>query len=142
MNEIDWDRLVVVTATHGEKLLGFIPEHITDPHKYIEDRTYEHGPIELKNARILLAQMHPSLDPRGRPVGVAKLFLPMTIDLAVGPVSSYFLVPSSWYFPGEDKVVKKRMTEVLRQAETNESQMAAEDAGIIAATSMPQKVSH
>jgi hypothetical protein len=81
MSEIDWERLVVVTAKHGEKFVGMLPTLDVSPKKYIEDKAYEHGPVELSGVRVLAIQTRAVADARGQPVGIQRtpLLLPMDV---------------------------------------------------------------
>jgi len=81
MNEIDWKRLVVVTATHGEKYLGYVPLEVEDPTAYIDEHATAITPVRLCGARNLVSQVQPNIDERGRMVGMGRVLLLMPIDM-------------------------------------------------------------
>jgi hypothetical protein len=142
MTEIDWERLVVVTAKHGEKFVGTLPEQEDDPKKYIEDRTYEHGPIELSNVRVLAVQTRAIADSRGQPVGIQRAPLLLPMDVLNSPAQSVHIVPSTWYFPVENREAKDNLAGLIHQAEEMEARASAEAAGIITPSSTTIRAPH
>lgn len=138
MRDIDWERLVVVVAIHGEKFLGWVPPECEHQEKYMKDAAQSGGPVRLLNARNLVGQCNPSVDASGNVIGIQKLLLLMPIDGHNGPLSEYYVVPSSWYFPkntGEYGQVK--ISGLLEHALEMEARMTAAAAGLHVAKSMP-----
>lgn len=131
-----WDRMVVITAIHGEKLQGLVPKG-TDAKSYMKSCTEAGGPMRLEHVRNFVSQMQAQRGPGGTVAGLARLNVLMTIDLFPGPVPTYYLVPSSWYFPGDDKDCKKDMQALIDNAEQNEMANRAQALGISMATGMP-----
>jgi hypothetical protein len=136
MNDIDWTRLAVVTALHGEKCLGWLQEEIEDPKAYLEEKATKGEPIILHEARNLLGQASPSYDQTtGKLLGIGRMLLLMPFDALTGPLPSLHLIPSTWYFPGEFEHVKPKVENLLRQAVELETSLAAAEAGIVRPTS-------
>jgi hypothetical protein len=136
MSEIDWERLVVVTAKHGEKFVGTLPEHESNPKKYIEDRTYEHGPVVLSNVRVLAIQTRAVADARGQPVGIQRTPLLLPMDVLNSPAAVVYVVPSAWYFPADNKEAKDNLAGLIHHTEEMEARSSAEAAGIVAPSSL------
>jgi hypothetical protein len=139
MNDIDWKRLVVVTASHGERYLGFVSQEIEDPVAYLDSHATALTPIRLYQVRNLVSQIQPSSDAKGRVV-IGRLLLLVPVDMMKGAMDSHRMIPSSWYFPvenGED--CQKRVREILKNAEDSELRASAVEAGlIVAAPGRPQ----
>jgi len=132
MSDIDWTKLVVVTALHGEKCLGWLPEEIKDPKAYLEEKVTKGEPIVLHEARNLIGQVSPSYDQStGKLMGIGRMILLTPFDALIGPLPSLFLIPSTWYFPGEFEHVRAKVEGLLRQAVEFETSLAAAEAGII-----------
>jgi hypothetical protein len=130
VEDLDWTRLIVVTAVHGEKCLGFLPEDVGDPKKYVEDRAGQKLPITVHEARNMLGQATPGFDKEGRLIGVRTLTMLLPIDMLTGPMPEHNIIPSSWYFPGDHAHVKEKVTLLIHQAVELETRMAAEAANI------------
>jgi hypothetical protein len=140
MTDINWERLVVVVALHGEKYLGWIPAELGDPKKYVEERGLEGKPIRLEDSRNLIGQASPKLDSRGNLAGFTKFMLLMPLDTLNGPMPSIYILPSSWYFPGDHgEVSRRQVEELLKHAVETEDQMKAAAAGLHLASVMPRK---
>lgn len=124
----DWDRAVVVTAVHGEKVLGTIPVHLVgggDPQEYIHDRVECHKPIELNDARNVLTQAVP------REGSLVTIMALMPIDTFSKGIDGYHLRPSAWYFPIDDDFGLSRMKMLLVQSLEGEARQRAQEAGIV-----------
>lgn len=139
MSDINWERLVVVTAIHGEKYLGWVPSEIEDPKKYLDEHGWETRPVVLTDVRNLIGQASPNVSPQGKLLGFSKVMLLMPLDLLDGPIARYHILPSAWYFPGEHgDDCKKHVEELLHQAVENEAQMSARSAGLHLAGTLPR----
>lgn len=132
MKEIQWDRLAIVTATHGEKYIGYIPKDLGDnPKAYIEDQTMHGLPVILEEVRNVIAHIQPNFSQRGEMLGMGRLILLMPIDMWTGPAARIQVRASSWYFPADNEKVKPHIEKMYRSAEENEAQLAAAEAGIV-----------
>jgi hypothetical protein len=131
MDNFDWKRLVVVTAVHGEKSLGWLPETVDDPVAHLIEHTTNKTPITLHEARNLVGQASPSYDQSGKLMGIGRMLMLLPIDALTGPLPTQYVIPSTWYFPGEFPQVRKKIEGLLRQAVELETGIAASDAGII-----------
>ena len=120
----DFDRIVVVTAQHGEKFIGWVPEG-EDPAKYMESPT-----VLIKNARLLATQQQPKFDARQNVVGVSVLVAMIPIDMFPSAMPNLRVHPSSWYFPFENRETEKKIEQLLAAAERNEGINRAIDAGL------------
>jgi hypothetical protein len=133
MGEINWERLVVVTAVHGEKYLGWLACEDIDPKKYLEEHGQAGSPITLQDARNLVSQAQSNVDHQGNVLGVSRFLLLMPIDVLNGPLPSLQVIPSSWYFPGENgDDCKKKIGSLLSQAVEQEARLSAAAAGLVA----------
>lgn len=132
MKDIDWERLVVVTAVHGERCLGWVPQEPNlDPKKYLEERGQAGLPIKLQDVRNLVSQTTPSVDTRGNIVGLSKMLMLLPIDLFNGPLRELHVIPSSWYFPGDNSDdCKKQVVDLIEQAVETETRLSATAAGL------------
>lgn len=139
MKDIDWKRLVVVTATHGEKYLGYVPPE-EEPESYLDRHAEGQKPIKLLDARNLVSQVQPNINPDGRLAGMGRILLLMPIDMLKGALPVQRLIPSSWYFPFENgEYVQMKIQELLKHAEENEVRVSAAEAGIVTgAAPMPR----
>lgn len=144
MSEIektDWKRLVVVTAIHGEKSLGWLPEDVEDPKAYIEGKAAKGEHIVLHEARNLVGQASPSYDPAtGRLMGIGRMLLLLPFDALTGPLPTQHIIPSTWYFPGEFTHVRSKIENLLRQAVELETSLSASEAGIVQPGAGPMAV--
>lgn len=122
---LDFERLVVVTASHGEKFLGEVPDG-KDPQDYLENES-----IILHNVRLLATQHQPKMDARQNIVGVAVLTALLQVDMFPGPVPVMRLHPSSWYFPTENEEAVNKLKQLIDRAEANETKNRAQDAGLV-----------
>lgn len=130
IDNVNWERIVVVAAVHGEKFIGWVPEDVGDPKKYLEKHGAERTPITLQDVRNLVGQASPNLDANGNILGVSKLLLLMPIDMFNGPLFNHHVVPSSWYFPAENEKCKRKIEELLHHAVETEARLSAAEAGI------------
>ena len=131
-----WDRLVVVTAAHGEKFMGWVPEAYGDPRKYIANRREENKPILLHEVRNYLSQAQPQMGPQGQLAGVAKLQVLIPMDMFPGAIAEMHIFPSCWYFPSDNDGCKKPISDILELALQNEKINSAIAAGITPAAGM------
>ena len=131
MNDQDFNRTVVVTASHGEKYLGFIPMDVTEsPQVYVEKLAMNRTPIVLENVRILMGQMTARQDAKGSVIGVQTFIALMPIDVFSGPVGKFHTLVSSWYFPSENPETRKKIERLIDAAEKNEQCNKAVEAGL------------
>lgn len=120
----DFERIVIVTAQHGEKFLGWIPGEV-DPVEYMEQKS-----IVLKDARLVATQQQPRMNARQEVVGISVLVALLPVDMFPGAVPTMRLNPSTWYFPSENVKTKKQIERLINAAEQNEVASQAEEAGI------------
>jgi len=137
MKDMNWDRLVVITAIHGEKFQGWVPPHVEYPKEYLQDCSKNHIAAEIHNVRNLVALKDPRTDAAGNFIGMANMMSLMAIDMFPEALPIYFVIPSSWYFPGENEGAKKPMKALLENAEQNEVRNRAIAAGIHTAGPVP-----
>lgn len=131
----NWDRMIVVTAVHGERVHGWLredlsPEAIKDFDMYMQVCCANRTPVSILNARNLVGQKDVRVDPRGNIAAIVPMMALMPIDMFIGPMEEYFVVPSSWYFPGRTEKSKEIMDRLLRAAEDVEVRNRAAAAGI------------
>lgn len=130
MKDINWSRLAVVTAIHGEKFVGWIPEEAGDPKKYLDEHGLAGKPIELQDVRLLVGQATPSIDQRGNIVGISKMLLMMPIDVMNGPMTLMHIIPSVWYLVPENEAIQKKIEDLLNNSVETEARLSAADAGL------------
>jgi hypothetical protein len=130
MSDIDFPRMVIVTASHGEKYLGFAPKTCQNPNTYIGERAQNREPIELHDVRILMGQMTARQDAKGSVTGVQTFIALMPIDMFDGPVPVFHTLVSSWYFPSENVESQRKITQLIGAAEKNEMANKAVGAGL------------
>jgi hypothetical protein len=120
----DFNRIVVVTAQHGEKFLGWVPKGVV-PGEYLEKPS-----IVLHDVRLLATQQQPKLNAAQQVVGMSVLIALLQIDMFPGPVPTMHLHPSSWYFPFENPKTEKKIKQLIDAAEQNEKVNQAIEAGV------------
>lgn len=125
----NWERLVVVTAVHGEKYLGWISKDKGDPRKYMDDSRKNNRPVVLTEVRNYLSQAQPQVS-QGRVTGMAKLQVLMPPDMFPGALKKMSVLASAWYFPSDDPSCEKPIAEMLEGARQNEKMNSAIAAGI------------
>lgn len=126
----DWERLVVVTATHGEKYMGWIPKSKGDPREYMDISRQKNLPVELEEVRNYLSQIQPNTDRAGRVTSMGKMQILVPIDMFPGALKRLSVLASSWYFPSDDPNCKKPVGSILEGARRNETVNQAVAAGI------------
>lgn len=130
-----WHRMIVVTASHGEKFHGWLPSEVADinsAYTYLANCKSAGRAIKLLDVRNLLTQVH-TQQISGSTQQVSLMVL-MPIDMFPGPIPSYSVYPSSWYFPIENVGCKKPMQQLLVNAERTEVHNKAIISGITPAT--------
>jgi len=130
MKDLNWDRMAVVTALHGEKYLGWIPEEMGDPKKYLDENCTAGKPVVIHDARNLMGQAQPNIDARGNILGISKMLLLMPIDAMNGPLPVINVISSTWYLVPENDSVRKKFEELLNASVETEARLSASDAGI------------
>jgi len=138
MEDLNWDRMVVVTAVHGERFHGWVPMSKGDPHEYLADCASKGRPAEIHNVRNLIGHKEPKLDAMGNFVGMASMMSLMAIDMFPEAMPTYHIIPSCWYFPTENDGAKKPMKALIDNAEQNEVRNRAIAAGITPAGPVPR----
>jgi len=144
MSEMDFDRLVIVTASHGEKYAGMVPKG-KDPQQYINNQVENRLPIELEDVRLFITHMQGTSNTKGQVVGVKAFSTMVCIDAFPGPMPKCHVVPVFWYVPAENETVLKVFREMVKKAEQNELLNRAGRSGIHVipgggvATPKPQK---
>lgn len=133
-DKFDWDRMVIITALHGERFHGWVPEDKGDPNEYLNACNKEGVAAELHKVRNLIGHKEPKTDQMGNFIGMATMMTLMAIDMFPGPLDIYHVIPSGWYFPGSVEGAKKPMMALLENAEQNEVRNSAIAAGIHPAT--------
>jgi hypothetical protein len=140
----NWDRMIVVTALHGERIHGWLPEHHGEHGEFnyqqdMQAAARQHEPVSIQHARNLVGSKDVKTDAQGRFLGVASMMALMPIDMFPGPMEEYQVIPSSWYFPGSMERSKKLMENLIKAAEASEMRSRAMEAGIHPpnATGMP-----
>ena len=124
--DLDLTRWVIVTSNHGEKYVGKIPDGVPNGAAYFEGCVEEKRPVQLTEARLMLAQYGMSNQDGGIQTMVA--FVP--IDLSDGPMEEINVMPSSWYFPPTAPSVIEKFKRLLKAADEAEGMNRARQAGI------------
>lgn len=132
----NWEQLVVVTAVHGEKYLGWIPKDKGDPKKYMNDSRRNNVPVVLTEVRNYLSQTQPSADRAGRVTGWQKMHILLPLDMFTGPMKKMSVMASAWYFPKDNPDSARAVEELLEGARKNEAINQAVAAGITPAGGM------
>lgn len=130
MNDQDFNRAVIVTASHGEKYLGFVSKECQNPKQYIDNLALSKEPIELEDVRILMGQMTAKQDSKGSVTGVQTFIALMPIDMFTGPLGKFHTLVSSWYFPYENPETRKKIERLIDAAEKNEQMNRTQEAGL------------
>lgn len=131
MKGIDWQRLVVVSSMHGERYLGSVSWTVSDPKKYLEERGQAGLPIRLHDVRNLLGQVSPRVDAEGKLAGFSRMMVLLPLEMINGPLPELYVIPSSWYFPGENgDECKKLVTKMIEEAAEAEIRASATAAGL------------
>ena len=131
--KLDLTRWVVVTANHGEKFVGQVPEDVKSPSEYFQEKVAARQPVVLHGARLMLAQYGAAPGGMGNGIQTMVAFLP--VDLADGPLEEIHLYPSSWYFPPSVESIIEKFERLLAAAEAaelnNSRRLSATRANII-----------
>ena len=125
------DRMVLITAPHGERYLGVVPPRYGDIKAYVADCAQKQNPIELYQVRRFHAQSNAEVTPSGKMMGVKTFAALLPIDLFSGPMSTYYVLPAAWYFPFESPEATRKIEQLIDVAERNEQANRAAEAGII-----------
>lgn len=115
---MDWDKLIVVVAQHGEKYIGEL-EH---QRGYIFECMTEGRPIQLKNVRQLITQLQIRQNPNGDVMGAGTMAFIMPIDGAEGPIEEMWLDVAAFYYPKENQVTQTVLEGLLNTCMAAESQ--------------------
>jgi hypothetical protein len=124
--------MIVVTAIHGERIHGWLPEqeHDIGYQRYMQVVAQQRHSVSIQHARNLVGSKDVRTDAQGRFMGVASMMALMPIDMFPGPMEEYQVIPSSWYFPGSMEQSKKLMENLIKAAEASEMRSRAMEAGI------------
>ena len=123
---MDLTQWVIVTSTHGEKYVGRMPSEVQDGAEYFNHCISEHKPVQLSEARLMLAQYGMG----GQDGGIQTMVAFVPIDLSDGPMKEINVVPSSWYFPPASPSVIEKFERLLKAAEDAEAANRAREAGL------------
>lgn len=147
MEKIDWNRLVVVAALHGEKYIGFIPEETqASPQDYMYTQARENKPVCLYHVRTLISQPQMQTLANGQQV-IAGFVAVIPFEFNPGPAEELWVRASSWHFPVNNPESQEKVQKLLDKAVESEAQIAelerqmdlqdkARDAGIITPNGM------
>jgi hypothetical protein len=125
-----FERLVVMTAQHGEKFFGWVAHPTEDPEQYIESRIAEKKPVLLEDARLLVSQLQVMNDSRGNPV-LNNMMLLMPLDSFVSGVENLWVYPSSWYFPKNNEKCQGKIKDLFRACLEMELAKAAAEMNLV-----------
>lgn len=136
--------MIVVTAIHGERIHGWLRDDIDTTDTFSYDRYLQacaanRTPVGIQHARNLVGQKDVRVDGQGNLVAVVPMMALMPIDMLMGPMEEYSVIPSSWYFPGSMKTSKDIMEKLLTAAEASEVRNRAAAAGIQTAGIQPAR---
>ena len=120
--------MVVITARHGEKYIGELESE--DLKRYMNSRISNGEPVELLNARSLIAKSQPIGTPSGEIVGLKNFVCITDIDMSIQPIPMLYVMPSVWYFVGHLTNIHKHLDQLFQEAEDNEKANKARSAGI------------
>jgi hypothetical protein len=126
----NWERMVVVTAVHGEKFMGWVPKDKGDPKKYMAEQREKNQPAILHEVRNYLTQAQPNINAAGQLAGVAKLQVLLPLDMFPAALQEMHVLASCWYFPSDNDGCKKPIQDLMENARQNEKINDAIAAGI------------
>ena len=144
-DERNWDRMIVVAATHGERIHGWLRKdvdtRVTESFDmYMQACCANRTPVPIMNARNLVGQKDVRVDPQGNFLGIVPMLALMPVDMFMGPIEEYHVIPSSWYFPGRIEGARKIMDKLLEVTEANELRSRAAAAGIQSVQPVPPRI--
>lgn len=128
MSDRSWDRMVVITALHGERFHGWVPEKFDDPREYLKACGANGIPAELEHVRNLIGNKEVKQTAQG--VGIFPMMALLPIDMFATAMKSYHVIPSAWYFPGETGEARELMEGLLDGVEKMETRMRLQAAGL------------
>ena len=121
--KIDWDRLVIVAAMHGEKYIGFLPREVEDPDEWMRELGRTNQPVLLHHVRTILSQPQVQKLPNGQQV-IAGLVAVLPFEFNPGPAEELWVRASSWHFPIVNEKSQEKIMRLLEKAEESEVQIA------------------
>jgi hypothetical protein len=134
-NYLQWDRLVIVCAQHGEKFMGWVPPEVEDPRKHMLECTDKGLVCELRDVRILASQLQAIPDRSG---GISNLMVLMPVDMFPRGMQKHYIKVSTFYFPSDNEDCKHQVKALIENAIQMEARRellkikkSAEDAGLI-----------
>lgn len=141
--QVNLERTVVILSLNGEAYIGDLPmtlprtlnsganinEKVT-PERYMH-ACYTNGePIELLNARVVMAQRGVRMSPptssgQQRILGVESMTMLTPIYLSNGPVEKIYTTASSWIFPKDNEHTAAGYSDLLVKAGEEEKRASA-----------------
>jgi len=141
---LQWDRLVIVCAQHGEKFLGWVPPHneleemgCESPKDYLRRHMLNGSPAELRDVRILASQLQATPDGRGGIAAIGNLMVLMPVDMFPRGMEKHYVRVSTFYFPSDNEDCRPLVKNLLKDAiqmearrELQKAKASAAEAGI------------
>lgn len=124
---MDWEKLIVATAQHGEKYIGETTLDETELTGCMEHKQ----PVLLRRARMLITQLQINQGPGGQVLGAGTLAFVMPVDGAQGPLERLWIDVSSFYFPKSNPVIQQALEGLINVCLAAE---AKQNAGLTIAT--------
>jgi len=125
----DVDKMVVVTTTAGEKLIGLV-DGTGNPNEKIRLCVSEGQPVDLTEVRSFIHIRDPKVDQQGRIIGMPSFLAFMPMDMFMEPAKKISVMISSWYLVCDNPSIRRQVTELLNAVEKNEKINAAQAAGL------------
>lgn len=142
--KIDYSRLIIVAALHGEKYIGHVPKGVKNAPAYMESAAKANQPVRITEVRTILSQPQVTELPTGEKI-IGGMVAILPFEFFPGPADQVWVRASSWHFPAENPGSKKKIDLMLKSAveseaklEQLEKQMEAVQAAQKAGLTVPQ----
>jgi len=122
LESIDWKRLVIVAALHGEKYIGFVPDSLGDPQEYMVRVAKNNEPMRLQDVRTILSQPQMQKLPNGQQV-IAGFVAVLPFEFNPGPAEELWVRASSWHFPVHNVESQEKIMRLMEKAVESEAQI-------------------
>jgi hypothetical protein len=129
MRDVNFEKMVVVTAPTGEKYLGWLPKDVT--FLQMDAAAAEGRTVTLKDVRHLLVQRMPDVGPDGQVRSMRSFMALLPVDMFPGPAPEMKVKPCTWYAPSGSNKVKKDIIDLIEAAEANELANKAAEANLV-----------
>lgn len=123
-----YNNMVVIVSQYGEKYIGTLAPQFTRGH--LQECVEESRPVELLDARLLIAKSQAVGTTDGNIVGLKNFICITDIDMAIFPIPKFYILPAAWYFVEDLPEIHKNLDQLFKEAEDNEKVNKAQSAGL------------